>query len=100
MSVKGEYHQPVLLDEVIEYLITISQGMYVDGTLGGGGHAEKILEKIFPHGKLLAIDADEDSHRYAKTRLQRFQSNCIFVHDNSVHLRSIFQTHNVSSIQG
>ena len=42
------YHLPVLRDEVIQFLITKHDGVYVDGTLGGGGHAENILEKIYP----------------------------------------------------
>ena len=50
-----------MLGEVLEHLVTTTSGVYVDGTLGGAGHAEKILEKIGPDGSLIGIDADADA---------------------------------------
>ena len=94
------YHIPVLRDEVITFLITKQEGVYVDGTLGGGGHAENILEKIYPLGTLVGIDADADAHGEAEKRLQRFSSNAVLVHDNNANIRSILQSLNISSIQG
>lgn len=96
----GPYHVPVLRDEVIEFLITNPDGVYVDGTLGGAGHAEKIAEKLTPRGTLVAIDADADAHGAAKKRLQRFSSNLVFIHDNNANIRSILQTHHFPVIQG
>ncbi|MGA7159839.1 MAG: 16S rRNA (cytosine(1402)-N(4))-methyltransferase RsmH [Bacteroidota bacterium] len=94
------YHIPVLRDEVIKFLITTQNGVYVDGTLGGGGHAENILDKIYPFGTLICIDADADAHMEAEKRLQRFSSKVVFTHDNNANIRSILQSHNISSIQG
>ncbi|MGA9405517.1 MAG: 16S rRNA (cytosine(1402)-N(4))-methyltransferase RsmH, partial [Bacteroidota bacterium] len=94
------YHIPVLRDEVIKFLVTTQNGVYVDATLGGGGHAESILEKIYPFGILVGIDADADAQREAKKRLQRFSTKVVFVHDNNANIRSILQSHNFSSIQG
>lgn len=94
------YHIPVLRDEVLEFLITELHGVYVDGTLGGGGHAESIIEKIYPHGTLIGIDADADAQNAAEERLQRFESNVIFVHDNNANIRSILQSLNIPAIHG
>ncbi len=94
------YHIPVLRDEVITFLITKHEGVYVDGTLGGGGHAENILEKIYPLGTLVGIDADADAHSEAEKLLRRFSPKVVLVHDNNANIRSILQSHNISSIQG
>src|SRR5262245_18287947 len=50
-------HQPVLLAEVLERLITDRGGLYLDATLGLGGHSESILRAISPHGRLMGVDA-------------------------------------------
>ena len=94
------YHIPVLLDEIIECLVTVREGRYVDGTLGGGGHAEKILEKIYPSGTLIGIDADADAQNEARQRLNRFHTNVIFVHNNTSHISSILQSLHIQSIHG
>ncbi len=59
-----EYHQPVLLYESVDYLITSSDGLYIDGTLGGGGHAALILSKLSDRGRLLAYDKDKEAIDY------------------------------------
>ncbi len=53
-----DYHQPVLLNESLDFLITDKNGTYIDGTLGGGGHAGAIIKKINSGGNLLAFDKD------------------------------------------
>jgi 16S rRNA (cytosine1402-N4)-methyltransferase len=94
------FHTPVLCKEAVDYLVGREDGIYVDGTLGGGGHAEAILEKIYPHGKLIGIDADDDACKNARRRLEKYASNVIFVHDNTVNIASILAAHGVSSIHG
>jgi 16S rRNA (cytosine1402-N4)-methyltransferase len=96
----GDYHIPVLRDDVIRYVVTTPAGIYVDGTLGGGGHAEAILEKIFPQGTLIGIDADHNAHTAAQQRLKRFQSQSIFVHDNAAHLQTILFELGYPSVHG
>ena len=58
-----EYHVPILGSYVSKYLITDPNGIYVDATLGGGGHAEMMLKRLGPNGKLIGIDRDPQSHR-------------------------------------
>jgi 16S rRNA (cytosine1402-N4)-methyltransferase len=66
-------HTPVLLRETIDLLRPRNGGRYVDGTLGGGGHAEAILEAATPDGQLLGIDWDDDARLRAERRLERYE---------------------------
>ena len=83
------YHTPVLLQEVLFYLLTARNGFYVDGTLGGGGHAEAILEHLTPAGKLIGIDLDDDALEAASKRLVRFRECVIFVKENFRNIKSL-----------
>jgi len=95
----GEYHIPVLRDEATEFLITNTDGIYVDATLGGGGHSEKIVQRLSENGKLIAIDNDEDAITFAKKRLENYR-NVTFVNDNFRNLTSILEKLNVKKING
>ena len=65
-------HEPVLLEEVLSALRPASGGLYVDGTVGGGGHSEAILEACSPEGRLVAFDRDDWALNAAASRLARF----------------------------
>ena len=65
-------HEPVLLEEVLEALSPVSGGLYVDGTVGGGGHSEAILEACSPEGRLVAFDRDDWALEAVAKRLARF----------------------------
>ena len=94
------YHTPVLLQEVLFYLLTARNGFYVDGTLGGGGHAEAILEQLAPHGTLIGIDLDDDALEEASTRLVGFRDCTIFVKENFKNIKSVLSQHGVNQVQG
>jgi len=69
-------HQPVLLAEVIERMRILPNGTYVDATVGGGGHAEAILSRLSPEGRLLGLDRDEAAIERTSRRLRRY-GNCV-----------------------
>src|SRR6478672_6997353 len=75
-------HTPVLLTEVLAGLATHSGGYYIDGTLGGGGHAASVLEASAPNGRLLGIDADPAALAAAGTRLAAFGERATLAHGN------------------
>lgn len=82
-------HVPVLSDEVVESLKLKSKMNVVDCTLGDAGHAELILNKIKPEGRLLGIDADPESVLRAKQYLYGFGERATFVRDNFINLKKI-----------
>lgn len=69
-------------DQAIELLAPQAGGRYLDGTVGAGGHAEAILERCAPDGRLLGIDADPEALRLAADRLARFGARVVLVHGN------------------
>ncbi len=79
-------HVSVLLDEVLENLMIRPDGIYVDGTLGGGGHSYHIAERLVDGGRLIGIDQDQDAIRAASQRLAEFQDRVTIVRDNYEHL--------------
>ncbi len=81
-------HVPVLLDETIEALAVQPGGRYVDCTVGGGGHARAILERSFPGGQLLGIDADPEAIKLAQKKLESYRHSVLLVNDNFVNLQA------------
>ena len=82
-------HIPVLLREVIRTLAVQPGGRYIDCTLGGGGHAQAILEHSSPGGQLLGIDADPEAIEASTERLKLFKKSILLVNENFVNLRDI-----------
>ncbi len=85
MSEQGEaakIHRSVLLNEVLEFLAPESGGIYVDGTLGLGGHTEAILQKSAPEGRVIAFDWDEAAIAKSRERLQPFGNRLTIVRRN------------------
>ncbi len=93
-------HIPVLLNEVINFLAPKSNQNFVDATVGDGGHAKVILEKISPNGKLIAIDRDADSIVRAKNNLKEFGDRVLFINDSFGNLSKIAGELKINSIQG
>lgn len=86
-------HVSVLLKEVVEYLDLKPNDNVVDGTVGGGGHAEEMLKRIAPEGKLLGIDADAEALERTRLRLARFGARAILVKGNFRNLKTIVHAH-------
>lgn len=92
MKSENLFHIPVLGKELIEILYPQPNQNFIDCTLGLGGHAEKILEKTKPKGKLLGIDQDRDGLNEAKKKFKKFSHRVIFIHDNFVNVAKIVQS--------
>lgn len=92
-------HKTVLLQESIDALNIIRDGIYVDCTLGGGGHSEIILEKLDGTGKLIAIDQDIFAINKSKERLKSY-NNVIFIKDNFSNLESILKDLGLEKVDG
>lgn len=93
-------HQPVMLSEVMEYLRPVIDGVFVDGTLGMGGHARALLNRIGRRGRLIAIDRDAESLAVVKERLADLKSQCTFVHDNYKNIENILKDLDIESVDG
>ena len=95
----GVQHIPVLLEEVLHNLVNVEDGLFVDATLGGGGHTYRILER-YEHLRVIGIDADEVALTIAKEALREFQDRVTLVRGNFKTLKEILQGIGVSSIDG
>ena len=77
-----EIHRPVLLDEVLRYLDPVPGGLYVDGTLGLGGHTAAILSRCSPDGRVVAFEWDEAAIDLSRKRLADFDSRLTIIRSN------------------
>lgn len=93
-------HVPVLLSEVIENLCIRRDGIYVDGTLGGGGHAAEICRRLGEQGLLLGIDRDEAALAAAEERLAHFPCRKEFVKANDTQIKQILTSRGIQAIDG
>src|SRR4030065_91763 len=93
-------HKPVLLSQAVEALQAQPGKRYVDCTVGAGGHASAIVEKILPDGQLMSIDADPEAINIAKTRLANYTGSTIIVNDNFANLATICRENNFLPVHG
>ena len=94
-----EEHIPVLLNEVIAGLNIKPSGIYLDLTVGRGGHSSEILKRLAT-GKLIAVDQDEEAIIASNARLKEIGSNFIVVRDNFSNLENILKDQGVSEVDG
>ena len=93
-------HVPVLYEECMEHLNIRPDGIYVDGTLGGGGHAYGIGEKLSEKGLLIGIDRDRDALDAAGERLAPLQCRKILVQRTYAEIREILRENQIPGIDG
>jgi len=86
---KVEYHKPVLFDEVMENIISEGDAVYVDCTLGGGGHTEGMLERSSTESKVIGIDQDKEAINFAKERLKKYGNKIEIFQDNFRNLDTV-----------
>lgn len=91
----ANYHEPVLLNESVNALITDPNGVYIDCTFGGGGHSKKILKALEKNGKLLGIDQDEDAQQNI-IHDERFT----FIPSNFRHIKNQLLFHQIHQVDG
>ncbi len=93
-------HISVLLTESIENLNIKENGIYVDATLGGGGHSLEILKRLGSEGKLIGIDQDEQALKAAALRLKDFKDQTIIVKNNFVHIDKVLNDLQIDKVDG
>lgn len=93
-------HTSVLLSPSLENLAIRPDGIYVDGTLGGGGHSFHIAERLNAGGRLIGIDRDEDAIRAAGERLAPFRNRVTIVKDNYGNIRQVLKNLDIARVDG
>lgn len=93
-------HIPVLLQECIDALQIKPNGVYIDGTLGGAGHAESIANLLSKSGTLIGYDVDHDAIMRAQTRLKDFPCQKHFIHDNFKNLDHLTDQFEINHVNG
>jgi 16S rRNA (cytosine1402-N4)-methyltransferase len=92
-------HTSVLLKETIEELHIRPDGVYVDGTLGGGGHSYEIASRL-DKGKLIGIDQDGDAIEAAEKRLEKFAGKIIFARNNYCNAKTVLLENGIEKVDG
>ena len=100
MATGATLHRPVLLPELLGALAVRPNGTYVDANLGGGGHAEAVLDASGPRGLLLGIDADGGAIAMSRVRLTPFGDRLSTFHGSSTHLARAITDAGFSEVDG
>src|SRR5579871_5720320 len=94
------YHTPVLLEEVVNQLQPHRGGLFVDCTVGGGGHAQEILRASGPNGRLIGLDWDEEAIATSREQLREFGARVQLVRANYVELERALMSLGVTAVDG
>ena len=93
-------HKSVLLEETIENLNIKPDGIYVDGTLGGGGHSYEIAKRLTAGGRLIGIDQDADAIQAATKRLEPYKDKVSIVRSNYVNFDNVLDELGIDKVNG
>ncbi len=97
---KSDYHIPVMLEEVLEFLTPNPGKIFVDATTGTGGHSIAIVERLLPGGRLICVDRDGESLSVAQKRMAAFKENCAFLNANFTELADKLKSINIENVDG
>ena len=95
-----EFHRPVLLNEVMALLAPREGGVFLDATVGGGGHAVELLKRVGPSGTLIGIDRDPEAIEFARMRLGATDGQTLLVEGNFCDLASILAGEGIRELDG
>ncbi|MBT5077882.1 MAG: 16S rRNA (cytosine(1402)-N(4))-methyltransferase RsmH [Candidatus Marinimicrobia bacterium] len=93
-------HIPIMVDAVVNHLLTDKNGIYLDGTTGFGGHASAIMEKLNPTGTYIGLDADPYALEYAKKRLSVHAAFCALHHVNYRYFPEVLASMEIPQVTG
>ncbi|MCI6887056.1 MAG: 16S rRNA (cytosine(1402)-N(4))-methyltransferase RsmH [Lachnospiraceae bacterium] len=93
-------HKSVLLEETVDSLAIRPDGIYVDGTLGGGGHAYEVCSRLSDEGRLIGIDQDADAIQAASERLKVFRNKVTIVRSNYENIAAVLSDLGIRKVDG
>jgi len=93
-------HKSVLLYETIDSLNVKPDGIYVDGTLGGGGHALEVCKRLGTYGRLIGIDQDGDAIKAATERLEAYEDKVTVVRSNYENIKTVLEDLGIEGVDG
>ncbi len=96
----GFHHVPIMVSEVLTLLEPARGGIFVDGTLGGGGHAEAVLSAMPETGRLMGIDRDDEALRAAGARLARFGERFTAIKGNFFDMKTLLFDRGICKVDG
>jgi 16S rRNA (cytosine1402-N4)-methyltransferase len=96
----GFHHVPIMVSEVLELLEPARGGIFVDGTLGGGGHAEAVLSALPEGGRLFGIDRDDEALKAAGARLARFGDRFTAIKGNFFDMKRLLSEYGIYRVDG
>ena len=100
LTLCSSLHRPVMLREVVEQVFTSPDGIYVDGTLGTGGHSEAVCRKMSPDGLLVGLDRDEEAIRISRERLSFMGGRVHLVKESYSRLGRVLKGLGIEQVNG
>ncbi len=92
------FHEPVLLPEVLEYLAVRPGQVVVDGTVGGAGHTEALVQRVGPGGRVIGLDRDPEALAEARRRLAEYGGRLVLIQDNFARLGIVLDGLSIAKI--
>ena len=93
-------HQPIMKDEVVSRLVTDKSGIYLDCTLGFGGHSSEILKTINDNGVVIGLDCDPDAYKYSKKRFEKDRRRIKVFKSNYIDYQKVLNRNKIQEIDG